>query len=517
MRGAAGGVPNRGAITCSIMLATIMQGIDNSIANVALPHIQGSLSASQDQVAWILTSYIVSAAIMMPLTGWLAGHFGIKYIFLISIAGFTVASALCGAAESLTQLVVYRMLQGVCGAGLVPLAQAVLLQINPQERHGQAMAIFGIGAMLGPITGPALGGWLTGNFNWRWVFYINVPIGIVAAIGVFIFLQETRRTHREAFDFFGFIALSIAIGALQMMLDRGQVKDWFGSTEIWIEAGIAGVAFYLFTVHTATATDRSFLNRDLLRNSNFVVATVMMAFIGIVLSGTSALLPTMLQDLMNYPVVTSGLVMVPRGVGTMVAMFLVARLINRIDVRLILLAGFLMTALSLWQMAGFSLGMGMEPVIVSGFLQGLGLGCTFVPLNTVALSNLPLHILTQGTALRSLMRNLGGSIGISVLEALLASNTQIVHSRLVEGLRPDNPLARPPFMPAPYSLSSPGGIAALNAEVTRQAAMVAYINDFLLMMIVSLGLIVLLLLIRPAVAKPRPALASPALSPRRAG
>ncbi|HJU19114.1 MAG TPA: DHA2 family efflux MFS transporter permease subunit [Stellaceae bacterium] len=518
MKGGAGGVANRGAITFSIMLANIMQGIDNSIANVALPHIQGSLSASQDQVAWILTSYIVSAAIMMPLTGWLAGRFGIKYIFLISVAGFTIASALCGAAESLTQLVVFRLLQGVCGAGLVPLSQAVLLQINPPERHGQAMAVFGIGAMMGPITGPALGGWLTGNYNWRWVFYINVPVGILAAVGILVFVQETRRTHREAFDFFGFVALSVAIGALQMMLDRGQLKDWFGSTEIWIEAAIAGVAFYLFAVHTATATDRSFLNRDLLRNFNFAVATVLMALVGIVLSGTSALLPTMLQDLLNYPVVTSGFVMVPRGLGTMAAMFLVARIINRIDARLILLFGFLLTALSLWQMAGFSLGMGMGPVILSGFLQGLGLGCTFVPLNTVALSNLPRHILTQGTALRSLMRNLGGSIGISVLEALLTSNTQTVHSRLIEGLRPDNPLAQPPFMPAPYSLSNPAGIAALNAEVTRQAAMVAYVDDFLLMMMVVLGSIALLLLLRPAAAPKRPvAVASATLRPSRAG
>jgi DHA2 family multidrug resistance protein len=516
--GASSGVANRGAITFSIMLANIMQGIDNSIANVALPHIQGSLSANQDQVAWVLTSYIVAAAIMMPLTGWLAGRFGIKYILLLSVIGFTIASALCGAADSLTQLVVYRTLQGICGAGLVPLAQAVLLQINPPERHGQAMAVFGIGAMMGPITGPALGGWLTGHYNWRWVFYINVPVGILAAIGIFIFMQEARRTHREAFDFFGFIALSIAIGALQMLLDRGEVKDWFGSTEIWIEAGIAGVAFYLFTVHTATATDRSFLNRDLLRNFNFAIATVLMALVGIVLSGVSALLPTMLQDLMNYPVVTAGLVMVPRGIGTMVAMFFVARLINRIDVRLILLFGFLVTALSLWQMAGFSLEMGVEPIIVSGFLQGLGLGCTFVPLNTVALSNLPRHILTQGTALRSLMRNLGGSIGIAVLEALLADNTQIVHSRLIEGLRPDNPLTRPPFMPAPYSLSNPSGIAALNVEVTRQAAMVAYVNDFLLMMIVMLGAIVLLLLLRPAASdRGRTALAPAAMRPGRAG
>jgi DHA2 family multidrug resistance protein len=511
------GVPNRGAITFSIMLANIMQGIDNSIANVALPHIQGSLSASQDQVAWILTSYIVSAAIMMPLTGWLAGRFGIKYIFLISVIGFTIASALCGAATSLTQLVVYRTLQGICGAGLVPLAQAVLLQINPPERHGQAMAVFGIGAMMGPITGPALGGWLTGNYDWRWVFYINVPVGILAAIGIFIFLQETRPARREAFDFFGFMALSVAIGALQLLLDRGQLKDWFGSTEIWIEAGISGVAFYLFTVHTVTATDRSFLNRDLLRNFNFAVGTVLMFLIGIILTGTLALLPTMLQDLMNYPVVTAGFVTAPRGVGTMVAMFLVARLINRVDVRLILLFGLLLTAVSLWQMTGFSLGMGMEPVIVSGFLQGLGLGCTFVPLNTIALSNLPRHILTQGTALRSLMRNLGGSLGISVLEVLLAKNTQIVHSRLVEGLRPDNPLARAPYLAAPYSLTNPSGIAALNAEVTRQAAMVAYLNDFMLMMIIALGSIALLLLVRPASESRPAALASPALSPRRAG
>jgi len=517
MRGG-GGVANRGAITFSIMLANIMQGIDNSIANVALPHIQGSMSASQDQVAWVLTSYIVTAAIMMPLTGWLAGRFGIKYVFLLSVAGFTIASALCGAAESLTQLVLYRALQGVCGAGLVPLSQAVLLQINPPERHGQAMAVFGIGAMMGPITGPALGGWLTGNYNWRWVFYINVPVGILAAIGILVFVQETRRAHREAFDFFGFLALSVAIGALQMLLDRGELKDWFGSTEIWIEAGISGIAFYLFTVHTVTATDRSFLNRELLKNANFVVGTVLMFLVGIILTGTLALLPTMLQDLMNYPVVTAGLVTAPRGVGTMVAMFLVARLINRVDVRLILLFGFLLTALSLWQMTGFSLDMGMEPVIVSGFLQGLGLGCTFVPLNTIALSNLPRHILTQGTALRSLMRNLGGSFGISVLEALLADNTQIVHSRLVEGLRPDNPLARPPFMPPPYSLSSPSGIAALNAEVTRQAAMVAYINDFMLMMVIALGSIALLLLVRPAAAERRAVAVAPAaMRPGRAG
>jgi MFS transporter, DHA2 family, multidrug resistance protein len=486
-------------ITVSIMLATIMQGVDNTIANVALPHIQGSLSAAQDQIAWVLTSYIVAVAIMTPLTGWLAGRFGIKYVFLFSVAGFTVASALCGSATSLTQLVTYRLIQGACGAGLVPLSQSVLLQINPPERHGQAIAIWGTGVMLGPIFGPVLGGWLTEDYNWRWIFYINLPVGVIATLGIVIFIRETRHAHREAFDFFGFASLSLAVGALQMLLDRGQLKDWFNSTEIWIEATISGVCFYLFLVHMATAAgERSFINRDLLKSPNFMAGTILMFFVGGILSGTLALLPTMLQSLMNYPVMTTGLVTAPRGIGTMLAMFLVARVINRIDNRLIILTGFLLTVLSLWQMTGFSLQMGMTPVILSGVLQGFGLGCTFVPLNTLALSNLPRHMLTQGTALRSLMRNLGGSIGISIFEALLTQNTQIVHSRLIEQLRPDNPLAQAPLLPAPFSLATPSGIAALNAEVTRQAAMVAYIDDFALMMMIVIVSIPLLLLIRRA-------------------
>ncbi len=512
---------NRTAITASIMLATIMQGVDNTIANVALPHIQGSLSAAQDQIAWVLTSYIVAAAITMPLTGWLAGRFGIKGLFLLSVGGVTIASALCGGATSLSELVLFRLLQGICGAGLVPLSQSVLMQINPPERHGQAIAVWGIGVMLGPICGPMLGGWLTDNYTWRWIFYINLPVGVLSFLGILIFIRESRPTHREAFDFFGFGALSIAVGALQMLLDRGQLKDWFGSTEIWVEAIVAAVAGYLFVVHTATADDRSFLNRDLLKNPNFAVGTVLMFFVGSILSGTLALLPTMLQSLMNYPVFTTGLVTAPRGIGTMAAMFLVGRLVNRVDNRLIIFSGLLMTLLSLWQMTGFSLQMGMAPVITSGLLQGFGLGCTFVPLNTLALSNLPRHILTQGTALRSLMRNLGGSIGISVFEVLLLRNTQTVHARLIENLRPDNPLMQPHMLAAArYSLSAPPGLAALNAEVTRQAAMVAYIDVFAAMMTIVAVTIPLLLLIRiPARTRPAPAMATAAagLRPGRAG
>ncbi|MGH7048314.1 MAG: DHA2 family efflux MFS transporter permease subunit [Stellaceae bacterium] len=512
-------IANRGALTLAIMLANIMQGLDTTIANVALPHIRGSLSASLDQIAWVLTSYIVCAAIMMPLTGWLAGRFGIKIVFILSVAGFTLASALCGSATSLTELVLYRGLQGICGAGLVPLSQAVLLQINPVERHGQAMAVFGIGTILGPICGPVLGGWLTYDYSWRWCFYINLPVGVIAALGMLIFGRDTRPAHREPFDLLGFATLSLAIGALQMLLDRGQLKDWFGSTEIWIEAAVCAVAVYLFIVHTATTTDRSYVSRDLLKNSNFVVGTLLMFLVGLIMNGTLALLPTMLQDLMNYPVLTTGLVTAPRGIGSMIAMFVIARAINRVDNRLLILLGLLLTAFSLWQMTQFSLAMGMGPIISSGLIQGFGLGCTFVPLNTIALSHLPRHILTQGTALRSLMRNLGGSIGISVLEALLTQNTQIVHSRLIEGLRPDNPLARAPYLMAPYSLTTPHGIAALNAEVTRQAAMVAYLNDFSLMMMLAVGstlLLVLLRLKRPKTVAAPAALAGRTMRPSQA-
>src|SRR5947209_2244521 len=489
------------------MLATFMQGVDTTIANVALPHMQGSFSAAQDQIAWVVTSYIVAAAIMTPLTGWLAGRFGIKWVFFISVAGFTLASALCGVATSLGQMVVYRLLQGVCGAALVPLSQSLLLQINPPHRHAQAMSVWGMGVILGPLIGPALGGWLTDQYNWRWVFFINVPVGALAAAGILIFIHETRHGRRELFDFFGFATLSLAIGALQMLLDRGELKDWFGSVEIWVEMTIAALALYLFIVHTVTATDRSFLNRELLKDGNCMIGTVLMFVIGMPLYGTMTLLPLMLQNLMNYPVVTTGLVTAPRGIGTMVAMILVARLVGRVDVRLIILTGLAVTVASMWQMTGFSLQMGMGPIITSGVLQGFGLGFVFTPLSTITFSTLPRNILTQGTAIFSLMRNIGGSIGISIVVALLAENTQVVHSRLVEHLRPDNPLAQAPYLMAPFSLTTPSGIAALNHEVTRQAAMIAYNDDFALMLIVILASLPLLLLVRGPRRQPLPAAA----------
>lgn len=487
---------HRGLTTVSIMLATIMQALDTTIANVALPHMQGTLSATGEEIAWVLTSYIVAAAIMTPMTGFLAARIGRKRLFLLSVAGFTMASVLCGIATSLDELVLFRLLQGVFGAGLVPLSQAVLLDTFPREQHGSAMAMWGVGVMVGPILGPTLGGYLTEVYNWRWVFFINLPFGILALLGILTFVQETEREHRR-FDLFGFALLSLAIGALQLMLDRGQTLDWFASAEIMAEATVAGLGLYMFLVHILT-TEQPFLQPVLFRDRNFAVGLMLIFVLGVVLLATLALLPPFLQNLMGYPVLTTGLVLAPRGLGSMAAMFMVGRLVNRVDIRGLILTGFLLTALSLWQMAGFTTDVGRSTVVVSGLIQGLGLGFIFVPLSTVTFSTLAPRHRTEATAMFSLMRNIGSSIGISIMVTLVARNTQVNHAVLGEQLNP--------FRGALHSLPWPAGIepgsttalALLNSELTRQAAVIAYLDDFRLMMWVTLAAIPLLLLLRRA-------------------
>ena len=473
-------------ITISVMVASIMQALDATIANVALPRIQGSLSATQDQITWVLTSYIIATAIMMPLSGWLAGQFGRKRIFLISITVFTAASVLCGLAQTLPEMVVFRALQGLGGAALVPMSQAVLLDINPPERHGRAMAVWGMGVILGPIIGPALGGWLTDDYNWRWVFYINVPFGIISFLGVLSFLAESPR-KRTRFDFFGFLSLSFALGALQMMLDRGPLKDWFGATEVWIEATIAAVGFYLFAVHSATAREHPFISPSLFRDRNFLTGNIFVFVVGVVLYATLALLPPLLQEHMGYPVFLTGLITAPRGIGTLVSMVLVGRLIGLIQTRYLILFGLLSTAFSLWQMSGFSLLMDGGPIVWSGFIQGFGTGFVYVPLAAVAFATLNPLLRNEATAVFNLTRNIGSSIGISVVEALLVRNTQLMHASLASHV-------------SRYSETlnaSPGTAAALlNGRVTEQAAMIAYNDDFKLMMILMICVIPLVFLLR---------------------
>ena len=489
------GVANRGLITASIMLATVMNSLDTTIANVALPHMAGSVSASADQITWVLTSYIVAAAIMTPMTGWLAGRFGRKQVFMISIVGFTIASALCGAAQSLVQIVGFRLLQGLFGAALIPRSQAVLMDINPPEQQGPAMAMWGMAAILGPIVGPALGGWLTDDFSWRWVFYINLPLGVLAFAGVYAFIHDHKHEEKIPFDFMGFMLLSVAIGSLQLFLDRGDDRAWFESREIWIEVSLGLLALGLFAFHTATAP-RPFLPRAMLRDGNFISATAFGFFVGILLYSTLALLPPMMETLLGYPVVTTGLVTAPRGVGSLVSMFLVGQLIRRVDPRLIILTGLIISAGALYGMTRFSLQMNASLLIWTGLFQGVGIGLIFVPLTTLAFATLSPNLRADGAGVFTLVRNLGSSAGISIMQALHTQNTQIIHSGMIEHLRPDNPLARAPWLAAPFSLTNPTGVALLNGEVDRQASMIAYVDDFRLMFFVALALVPVLLLMR---------------------
>ncbi len=489
---------NRRMITVSIMLATVIQAIDGTIANVALPNMRGNLSASQDQITWVLTSYIVAAGIATPLSGWLTDRFGLKRVFLVSIAGFTVASVLCGVAGSLAQIVLARLLQGLCGAALVPLSQAVLLDINPPEKHGSAMAVWGVGVMIGPILGPALGGWLTESWSWRWVFFINVPVGALAFYGIGRYIKARPPARRVRFDMFGFVTLSIAIGALQLLLDRGQENDWFSARESWGEAIVLTISLTYFIVHTAfTPAGKSFFDYRLLKNSNYVSGLIFIFLLGVILFSTRALIPTMVQGLLGYPATLSGLLLAPSGVGTMVAMLVVGRLVGKVDLRILLVIGFAITAFSLWQMTRYNLMITQTEIIWPSIIQGVGLGLIFVPLSAAAFATLAPELRADGTAIYSLLRNIGSAIGIAVVQALLVRNTQLAHAGLVSNLSAANPTLDNSALAAAFNLSQPAGILALNDEVTRQAAMIAYVDDFLFMLVLTLIVIPLLLLIRP--------------------
>jgi DHA2 family multidrug resistance protein len=485
----AGVALHRGMITGTVMVASILQALDNTIANVALPRMQGSLSATQDQMTWVLTSYIVAAAIMTPLTGWLADRFGRKPLFLVSIIGFTLASALCGMAQSLEQIVLFRVLQGLFGAALIPMSQAVLFDVYPPEQHGRAMAIWGIGVVLGPTLGPMLGGWLTDNYSWRWVFYINVPFGILAVLGVLAYFPDT--THeRKGFDFFGFAMLSTFVGALQVLLDRGPSQDWFNSGEIKLEAAVCALAFYLFVTHTLTAR-KPFIRLALYKDRNFLTGNILIFLVGIVLFATLALLPPLLQGLMGYSVLQAGIATAPRGAGTLIAMLFVGRALGRFDVRLIIGTGFVLTAISLSMMSHFSMQLPMASVIWSGAIQGLGTGIVYVPMAALTFATLPAVMRNEGTALFNLVRNIGSSIGISAVQGLMLRNTQVVHSSLAQHITP--------FLMAQHShgpITGAAATAALNQQVTAQATMIAYLDDFYFMLLLTLLAIPLLLLVR---------------------
>ncbi len=489
------GALNRTAITACVILATLMQALDTTIANVALPYIQGSVSATQDQIGWVLTSYLVAAAIMTPATGFLAGRFGLKRVFLVSVAGFTVASMLCGLSQSLVEIVLFRILQGVFGAALVPLSQTVLMNIYPKEQQGSAIALWSIAVMAGPVLGPVLGGWLTSAYSWRYVFFINLPIGIGALLGMSVFLTKASGNARAKLDWFGFGALSIAIGAMQILLDRGEELDWFGSSEIVTEAIIAGSALYLFLVHTFTARE-PFVRPSLFRDRNFTAGALFGVIVGLTYYASLALQPPYLQNLMNYPIVTAGLVLGPRGLGTMGALMVVGRLVGRVDTRLLLAIGLGLTAWSFSTMTGWTPDVSQTTIIVVGVIQGIGLGFLFVPLSVATLATLSPDLRAEGAGFSTLVRNIGSSVGISVVNALLTQNTQVNHAAIGKSVTAVNRVFEDPAIARFWNPVTAAGRAALDSVVTQQAQIIAYVDDYKLLMIATIAVIPLLLVFR---------------------
>jgi MFS transporter, DHA2 family, multidrug resistance protein len=488
--------PHRAMITACAIGATVLQLLDQTIANVALPYMQGSFSASFDEILWVLTSYITASAIMTAPVGWLAARFGRKPLYVGCIIGFTLASMLCGAAQSLGQIVLFRILQGMFGAALVPLSQATLLDIYPPERRGFAMAIWGVGVMLGPIMGPTVGGWLTENYSWRWVFYINLPFGLLAAAGLLVFLPGSSGERKLRFDWLGFAVLTVAIGAMQLMLDRGQDQDWFTSREIITEAVFAGLGAYLFLVHIVSARE-PLIRLAVFKDVNFSSGLTMMFMVGVLMVSSLALMTPWLQVLSNYPVETAGLIMAPRGFGSLVTTMLGGKLSGKVDARLLVGSGLLMLSYTFWLMTRWTPDVSEREIIIAIVIQGAAMGLVFSPLSVLAFVTLAPSLRTEGASLFSLLRNVGAAIGVSVFSSLLAHNSQAMHEMIGASVTPFNrALQTVDGLGHWLDPATRHGAAMLDRMVNQQAQIVAYADDYVMLIMTTLPALLLLLLMR---------------------
>jgi MFS transporter, DHA2 family, multidrug resistance protein len=484
----------RNMVTICAMTATVMQALDTTIANVALPYMQGSLSASQDQINWVLTSYIVAAAIMTAPVGWIANRFGRKRIFIICAAGFTVASVLCGLAQDINQMVLFRLLQGMFGAALVPLSQAVMLDSYALHERAKAMSIWGMGVMLGPIMGPSLGAWLTETYSWHWVFFVNLPFGVVTVLGLLAFMDETRADQNLRFDWFGFAALALGIGAMQLALDRGEQLGWLESNEIIAEITVSIIGFYYFFAHSLT-TEKPFIQFAIFKDRNFVGGCVFMIVMGLVLFSTMALASPYLQNVIGYPIITAGLLLASRGCGTFVAMMLVGRLMRHIEARTLIISGLSLTCLSLFYMTGWTDQTGVPEIVTLSVVQGFGFGLVFVPLSTVAFLTLPNHLRTDGTSMLTLLRNVASSIGISVVIAQLTEGSRRVYAVLNEHVTPFNHAMQMPDVRSIINMSTDSGRALADLMLNLQAQIIAFSQDYQMVMFFTLFTIPLALMI----------------------
>jgi DHA2 family multidrug resistance protein len=484
----------RNMVTICAMTATIMQALDTTIANVALPYMQGSLSASQDQINWVLTSYIVAAAIMTAPVGWVANRFGRKRIFIICSGGFTLASVLCGLAQDINQMVLFRLLQGVFGAALVPLSQAVMLDSYTLQERAKAMSIWGMGVMMGPIMGPSLGAWLTETYSWHWVFFVNLPFGAFTVLGLMIFMEETKKDLNLRFDWFGFTALAVSIGSLQLALDRGEQLGWLESNEIIAEFIVSAVGFYYFFAHSLT-TARPFIQFALFKDRNFLTGCVFMGVMGLVLYSTMALASPYLQNVIGYPIITAGVLLASRGCGTFVAMMLVGRMMRYIEARTLIISGLSITALSLYYMTAWTDHTGVSEIVTISIFQGFVFGLVFVPLSTVSFMTLPGHLRTDGTSMLTLMRNVMSSVGISVVIAQLTEGTRRTYAILNNHVNPFNHALQMPDVSGMINLGTDKGRAMADVMINLQAQIIAFSHDYQLVLLFILCSIPLAIMI----------------------
>jgi DHA2 family multidrug resistance protein len=486
-------VATRVVATGGLMLATLMNMLDTTIANVALPHVQGSLSASQDQITWVLTSYVVATAMMAPLTNWLSQKLGRKRLFLMSIAAFVAVSVLCGLATSLPEMVVFRLLQGFAGAAMMPLSQAAIFDLWPQETIPKVMAVWSAVVTVAPILGPTLGGWLTESYSWRWCFYINVPIGAVGFAAVYAAWKVQAEPPSRPFDGLGFAALILFTVGAQLMADRGPGKDWFDSPEICVEAVLALCGAYIFIMQMLTSR-HPFVHRDILADRNFMSCTVFNVVMSGTLLSTSALLPTLMQNLLGYSALQSGIASAPRGLGSVVALAFTPWMATRFGVRQTIGVGVLLSGLALWRMGHFDLSMTTREIALAGFIQGFGQGMVFNPMSVLSFATLrPVHR-TEAAVFGNTIRTLGGSLGIAGLQALLTRQSAAAHEQLAAHIASSDPMIR---WTLPHAFdAAAGGLQAVNAEVTRQAAMIGYDAAFGYMSLATLLLLPLLFVMR---------------------
>ena len=497
----ASGGRSLGLVAFSCVLATLLHAIDSTIVSVALPHIQGTLQATQDQAAWVATAYIVAAAIMTPLSGWLGVRFGLRPVLLSAIVGFTICSMLCGVASSIGQLVLFRALQGGLGAALVPLSQVVLMQEFPREKYLRVVAIWATASLLGPVIGPTLGGYLTDTLSWRWAFYINLPIGLLAWATMSINLPRREIDPGRPFDISGFVLLSLAVGLLQLMLDRGETADWFESTEIVAEGFFAATFFYMFIAHALT-TRHPFVDIHMFRDRNFTICLFIHTAFGAFITSPSVLLPTYLQQLQGYTPTQAGMLMASRGASAVVGMFAAGHLPRGLDVRAPMITGVLAVAGGLMVMSHFTADTPASWFVGCGIVLGLGMPLTYVPIQVVAYATLPVASRTEAGVVQRLGVNIGGAVGISLMVAQLARSAQANQAYFAELFTPY----------ATDRLQAIGGVPAADAqtaqmvgEVGRQALAIAYANDFFLLGATCLVCVPLILLLRRAPVVDTPA------------